>query len=81
MAFTSVAVISEACPSDPSRLSRLAVRFAKPVQPGQTITTSLWPVSGGAFAYETTSAALPGSASEPVVGAVVIKDGLAEIRS
>jgi acyl dehydratase len=64
-------VISEACPSEPSRLSRLAVRFAKPVRPGETITTSLWPVSGGAFAYETTSDG----------GAVVIKDGLAEIRS
>jgi acyl dehydratase len=71
MAFTSVAVVSETCASDPSRLSRLAVRFAKPVQPGQTITTSLWPVSRGTFAYETTSDG----------GAVVIKDGLAEIRS
>jgi acyl dehydratase len=71
MAFTSVAVISEACAGDPARLSRLAVRFAKPVQPGQTITTSLWPVSDGAVAYETTSGG----------GAIVIKDGLAEIRS
>jgi acyl dehydratase len=68
MAFTSVAVIQHACPEDPARLRRLAVRFARTVQPGQTITTSLWE-EDGAIAYETTSDS----------GDVVIKDGRAEL--
>jgi acyl dehydratase len=71
MAFTSVAVIQHACPEDPSRLSRLAVRFAKTIQPEQTITTRIWKSREGVYAYETTSDE----------GAVVIKDGLAEVRS
>jgi acyl dehydratase len=69
MAFTSVAVIEHACPDDPQRLKRLAVRFAKTIQPGQTITTNIWDAGSGAYAYETTSED----------GAVVIKDGLAEV--
>jgi acyl dehydratase len=68
MAFTSVAVIQHACPDDPTRLERLAVRFSKVVQPKQTITTRIWD-AGDAYAYETTSDA----------GDVVIKDGLAEV--
>jgi acyl dehydratase len=71
MAFTSVAVIQHACPEDPARLQRLAVRFAKPIQPEQTITTRIWSAGDGAYAYET----------ESDQGAVVIKDGLAQIRS
>jgi acyl dehydratase len=71
MAFTSVAVIGHACPEDPSRLSRLAVRFSKTIQPEQTITTNIWDGSDGSYTYETTSND----------GAVVIKDGLAQVRS
>ena len=71
MAFTSVALIQHACPEDPRRLRRLAVRFAKTIQPGQTITTRIWSQSDGAYAYETVSDE----------GAIVIKDGLAEISS
>jgi acyl dehydratase len=70
MAFTSRAVIGHACPDDPTRLKRLAVRFSKPCLPEQTITTSIWNAGDGTFAYETSSDA----------GAVVIKDGLAEIE-
>jgi acyl dehydratase len=69
MAFTSVAVIQQACPDDPTRLSRLAVRFSKIVQPKQTITTRIWDRGDGALAYETTADN----------GEVVIKDGLAEV--
>jgi acyl dehydratase len=70
MAFTSRAVIGHACPDDPTRLRRLAVRFSKPCLPEQTITTRIWNAGGGTYAYETSSDA----------GAVVIKDGLAEIE-
>ena len=65
MAFTSVALVEHACPEDPTRLKRLAVRFAGPVQPGQTITTRIWP----GYAFQATSDD----------GSVVIKDGLAEV--
>jgi acyl dehydratase len=68
MAFTSVAMIGHACADDPTRLRRLAVRFASIALPEQTITTRIWDTDGG-YAYETTSDA----------GAVVIKDGWAEV--
>ena len=66
MAFTSVAAIGHACPDDPTRLKRLAVRFAIIALPEQTITTRIWDAARARYAYETTSDA----------GAVVIKDGL-----
>ena len=70
MAFTSRAMIQTACPDDPTRLKRLAVRFAKPCLPGQTITTRIWDAGNGTYVYETTNDA----------GDIVIKDGLAEIE-
>jgi len=73
MAFTSWAAIQEVCGGDPSRLKRLAVRFSRPVLPGQTITTTFWAAgeSNGnqAFGFETRNGE----------GEVVIKDGLAEV--
>jgi len=66
MAFASHAVIGVAA-ADPRTLKRLAVRFAKPVLPGQDISTRVWKAGAGAFAFETASD------SE----AVVAKDGLA----
>jgi acyl dehydratase len=69
MAFTSRAVIEHACADDPTRLRRLAVRFASIALPEQTITTRIWDVGDSSFAYETTNDE----------GAVVIKDGWAEV--
>jgi acyl dehydratase len=73
MAFTSRAVIQSACPDDPTRLKRLAVRFSKVVQPHEKVTTSLWDAGDGdrrrRIAYETVSDN----------GNVAIKDGLAEV--
>ena len=73
MAFTSVAAIESFAANDPTRLKRLAVRFASIALPEQTITTRIWEAKQSddrtSYAYETTSDA----------GAVVIKDGLAEI--
>ncbi|MGH2985625.1 MAG: MaoC/PaaZ C-terminal domain-containing protein [Solirubrobacterales bacterium] len=73
MAFTSVAAIEALCPDDPTRLRRLAARFASIALPEQTITTRIWEADSSdertAYRYETTSDA----------DAVVIKDGLAEI--
>lgn len=67
-AFTSWALLTEVGGSDVSRLRRLAVRFARPVLPGQDITTRIWKTGATTFAYETTAG-----------DQVVIKDGLAEI--
>ena len=58
MAFTSVAAIKSFTPDDPTRLRRLAVRFASIALPEQTITTRLWAAGErdgrAAYAYETT---------------------------
>jgi len=43
MAFTSKVAIEKLCSGDPTRLKRLRVRFSRPVLPGQTITTKIWP--------------------------------------
>ena len=55
------------------RLKRLAVSFSRPVFPGDTLTTMIWRESETdglrRFSYETYNA----------TGAVVIRDGLAEI--
>jgi len=71
-AFTSWAVVQEVAGGDSSRLKRLAVRFAKPVLPGQDITTTIWRAGSKdgvtRYPFETT-----------VDGVPVIKDGLAEI--
>ncbi|UJW29608.1 MaoC family dehydratase N-terminal domain-containing protein [Saccharothrix sp. AJ9571] len=69
MAFTSWAVLTELAESDVDRLRRLAVRFAKPVRPGQDLTTRIWRAGSGSWAYETT-----------VDGEPVVKDGLAELN-
>jgi len=69
MAFTSRAVIETACPEDPSRLKRIAVRFSSTAFPRNTITTSIWDQGDGTYAFETTSDE----------GASIIKDGLAEV--
>jgi acyl dehydratase len=73
MAFTSRVVIATACPDDPARLKRLAVRFSKPVLPGQSVATRLWAAGeedGKArYVFETASHDC----------AAVIKDGLAEV--
>jgi acyl dehydratase len=69
MAFTSRAVIETACPEDPSRLKRIAVRFSSTAFPRNTISTSLWRTGEGTYAFETTSDE----------GASIIKDGLAEV--
>ncbi|ONF64706.1 MaoC/PaaZ C-terminal domain-containing protein [Amycolatopsis keratiniphila] len=67
MAFTSWALLTEVAESDVDRLKRFAVRFAKPVLPGQDLTTHIWRAGAGSYAFETT-----------VGQTVVIKDGLAE---
>ena len=68
MAFTSQAVIRGLAEGDPARLRRLAVRFSKPVLPGDELTTRIWK-AGDAFEFETANQE----------GALVITNGLAEL--
>lgn len=73
MAFTSKVMIDGLAGGNPLRLKRLAVRFSKPVLPGQTITTRVWKESEeadrGIFGFETFNPA----------GEAVIKNGAAEV--
>ncbi|HMF81746.1 MAG TPA: MaoC/PaaZ C-terminal domain-containing protein [Acidimicrobiia bacterium] len=73
MAFTSWAAIGELAAGEPALLKRLAVRFSKPVLPGETMTTRFWSAGerdgNTVYAFESTNPA----------GDAVIKDGVAEI--
>ena len=75
MAFASKVIIDCLCDNDPVRLNRLAASFSRPVFPGDTITTVVWPEDGTAavreFSYETYNAA----------GLPVLRDGRAEISA
>lgn len=74
LAFTSWGLLESLGGSDVSRLKRLAVRFAKPVFPGQEIRTQAWKADssgeGLTVAYETSAG-----------GELVIRDGLAEFSA
>ena len=69
MAFCARAVTGNFCPENPERLKRLALRFVRPVLPGQTLTHSVWKAGADEFAFETVSDG----------GDLVIRDGLAVV--
>jgi acyl dehydratase len=72
MAMCSQAVVKSVAGGDPSRLKRLAVRFSKPVFPGNDVVTTIYDAGTRdgrhVYAFEATSN-----------GDVVVKDGLAEV--
>jgi acyl dehydratase len=68
LAFTSWGILQALGDEDVSRLKRLAVRFSKPVLPGQDIHTRTWRTGPDSYGFETTAD-----------GTVVLRDGLAEI--
>ncbi len=68
LAFTSWGILQALGGEDASRLKRLAVRFSKPVVPGQDIHTRAWSTGPNSYGFETTAD-----------GTVVLRDGLAEI--
>ena len=71
MAFCGRAVTESVAGGDPTRLSRLAVKFSRPVLPGQEITVRIYENGTGTFGFEALNAD----------GQAVVKDGLAELRS
>ncbi len=74
MAFGARVIVERPCAGEPTRLRRLRVRFARPVYPGQTITTRVWDEGRRngrrLFSYETFNPD----------GRAVIREGLAEVQ-
>ena len=68
MALCSRAVVDELAGGDPTRLRRLAVRFYRPVFPGNDLLTTMYDAGSGVVAFEASSA-----------GKVVVRDGRAEL--
>lgn len=74
MAMATKGAVDGLAGGDPTRVKRVAVRFSKPVLPGQELTTRFWELSeeGGAKTY--------GFETYNPDGAAVIKNGRVEIR-
>ncbi len=68
MAFAGRAVLASREIDEPAAVRRLAVRFSRPMAPGDALTTRVRP-ENGAVRFDATNGA----------GEVVLKDGLAEI--
>jgi acyl dehydratase len=75
MAFCGRAVIDSVAGGDPTRLARLAVKFSRPVFPGQEITIRIYGQEDGQ------DAGLYGFEALNADGQAVVKDGLAEVSS
>lgn len=73
MAFVAKGVVDTFCDGDPARLKRLRVRYARPVLPGDVLTTIFWRLED--------SAALAGYGveSKKQDGTVVIKNAFADV--
>ena len=69
MAFCGRAVIETVAGGDPARLARLAVKFSRPVFPGQEITVRIYAMGDTTYGFEALNAD----------GQAVVKDGLALI--
>jgi acyl dehydratase len=71
MAFCGRAVVESVAGGDPTRLARLAVKFSRPVLPGQDITIRIYAAEAeSAYGFEALNAG----------GQAVVKDGRAELR-
>lgn len=70
MAFAQRDLVNQFCDGDPSRLQRLAVRWARPVFPGDTLRLKVWSEETGHLTFQT----------ENEAGQVVMSNGRAEIR-
>lgn len=73
MAFAAKAIVDTVAGGDPSLVRRLRVRFADVVYPGDVVATSVWRTGEdpGRYMFESVNQD----------GAIVLADGLAEIRT
>lgn len=53
--FTGRALLHTLCGSDPDRFGSMAVRFSKPVYPGDTLTVSIWELGEGEAYFRTST--------------------------
>jgi acyl dehydratase len=74
MAMATKAAVNGLAEGDPSRVTRVAVRFSRPVLPGQELTTKLWPETEGEGPHRF------GFATLNPDGRAVITSGQVEIR-
>jgi acyl dehydratase len=78
MAFTSWAVLTELADSDVNRLKRFAVRFSKPVLPGDNLETRIWKVGSSdgttSYAFETARSRDDGEETAITDGLAVLAD-------
>lgn len=73
MAIATKGAVNGLAGGDPTRVRRVAVRFSKPVLPGQELTTTFWQEGNGA------DAVTYGFETYNPDGAAVIKNGVVEI--
>ena len=71
MALAQRDIVTQFCSGDPRRLQRIAVRWAKPVFPGEDLALKVWDRGDGTLSFMTENGA----------GEVVMMNGQAEIRS
>jgi acyl dehydratase len=69
MAIATKGAVDGLAGGDPTRVTRVSVRFSRPVIPGVELTTRFWDLSGGEYAFETYNPD----------GKTVIKNGRAQI--
>jgi acyl dehydratase len=71
MAIATKAAVNGPAGGDPTRVRRVAVRFSRPVLPGQELTTVLWESGADSYGFETFNSK----------GAAVIKGGIVELSA
>jgi acyl dehydratase len=69
MAMCGSVVVDEVAGGDPARLARLAVRFSRPVFPGDDLVVAVYDAGDGGYAFEAR-----------VREKLVVRDGWAEVR-
>lgn len=71
MAIAAKAAVNGLAGGDPTKVKRVAVRFSRPVLPGQELTTKLWRTGDDTYGFETYNSK----------GSAVIKAGEVELSS
>jgi acyl dehydratase len=71
MAIATKAAVNGVAGGDPTKIKRVAVRFSRPVLPGQELTTKLWNTGEGTYGFETYNPK----------GSAVVKSGVVEVSS
>jgi acyl dehydratase len=71
MAIATKAAVNGLAGGDPTKVKRVAVRFSRPVLPGQELTTKFWRTDDDSYGFETYN----------TKGSAVIKAGVVELRT